>query len=238
MVKSDYRSTVKEIKLQFSKELELVKDANIALATTTAEQYDTQIKSADLKVAAYQKKLKAGAGWAGSHVEKYEKQIGTLETEKAASLAALTKASNKKLDDWLKRKNTALDVAKDDLNTAVARAETSLVKVQKSKFKNAAFWGTLFSFFVGFSVILAFVCIISVEVFRRGSGIEVEYQEMEKNPSIIEMIWLGFQNRFLGFFRRKAAGFAQIAAPRVHQSIGFNHSAGYASAQNTAYDEA
>ena len=112
------------------------------------------------------------------------------------------------------------------MDAAIAKEEKALNKIHDSKFKNATFWGNLFSFFVGFSVLLAFICIVSVEVFRRGSGIEVTYEEEEMDDSILEMIWKGFKARLDAFLRGKAERFAQVPSKvpsNPGAGIGFNY---------------
>lgn len=230
-LKRDYKDEVKLINSRFDGELKILNASQNSMSSNIAQQYDAELKELDWKVGMYDEKYKSGESWARSQREKYEKQMAKLNTEKSTALLGLSTSNSKKLDAWVEQKNSALAEAKTDLGKAIDKTESSIAKVQDTKYKHAAFWGTLFSFFVGFSVILAFACIISVEVFRRGSGIEVAYEESEKDPSILEMFFLGFSKRFSGFFRTRAERFAQITSPDLPSSIGFNHSRSYATGE-------
>ncbi|MFK7809593.1 MAG: hypothetical protein AB8F74_17445 [Saprospiraceae bacterium] len=211
-LKAEYRSSVKEIHQRLNDDLQVIKSNQTEVSTARAAQYDAQIKAAQLKAMEYDEKLAQGHSWAKSQAQKFRKKVATLESEKASSLLALQSKHSKKLDQWQSQKSKAIATEKQSLQTAVDKGETAMMTRQESKFKNANFWGGLFSFFVGFSVILAFVCIISVEVYRRGAGIEVEYQEEEQDRSILAIFWNGMTSRFDAFFRSRAERFAQIPA--------------------------
>ena len=111
------------------------------------------------------------------------------------------------------------------MKEAVAGAQEIQSKILESDRADATFWGGLFSWLVGFSVVLAFVCIISVEVYRRGSGIQVEFEEEDLEPTILELVWTGVSARWNGFFRNKAAQFAKVSTSTTtpQRSIGFDY---------------
>ncbi len=222
-IKKEYRDNIKEINTRFDNELALIKENHKETLKSTADKYDSKTKAATLKVEDYNYRYKKGESWAKSHADKHRNIASELATEKAATAAALNDVHTKKVNEWLSRKNKALDTEKTALAKNIAAAESVMGKVHQSKFKNAEFWGTLFSFFVGFSVVLAFVCIISVEVFRRGSGIQVEYQEEDKDPAILEMLWYGLMSRLDYFFRSRAERFAKVSGSTSRSSIGFNN---------------
>jgi len=215
-LKAEYRNNVQDIYTRLDADLQVIKDNQQSVIAGTTAQFDSRIKAANLKVADYDAKLNKGLKWARSQRDKYRKKVAALETEKAGAIVGLQASYSKQLDKWQSQKSKAIASEKASLNAAVAKGESALSKVQDSKFKNATFWGGLFSFFVGFSVILAFVCIISVEVYRRGAGIEVEYQEEEHDESVLAIFWNGLIGRFESFFRRRAESFAKI--PSVNRS--------------------
>jgi len=222
-LKAEHRDNLKDIYMQLDQDLAVIKENNEALLASAALQFDARIEAATIKVQSYDAKYAKGHKWAKSQGDKYRKQVNRLETEKANSIVSYQKAHTKRLDKWQKKKADAIATEKADLAKAVNKGEQHLTKVHESKFKNASFWGGLFSFFVGFSVILAFVCIISVEVYRRGSGIQVEYQEEEEDAPVWSIFWKGCQTRFENFFRRRAENFAQLPSTRVEsQRIGFD----------------
>ncbi len=223
-LKKEYRMNVKEISNRFDNDFKMIRDNYQDRLKSTAENFDAQIKAATLKEDSYNRKYKKGAKWAKSHVEKYAKAAGKLETEKTSIISGIQSDHSKKLDAWQSKKDKALKVEKDRLDKAVNKGESAMMKIHESKHKKASFWGNLFSFFVGFSVILAFICIVSVEVYRRGAGIEVTYQEEEKDRSILEIFWYGLKDRLDAFFRRKAENFAKVKhTPQGTGAIGFNY---------------
>ena len=138
-------------------------------------------------------------------------------------MASLQTKQNLRFEQWRAEKKSAMNEAKKELNLSLETAVASTQKAHEAELTDATFWGGLFSWLVGFSVILAFICIISVEVYRRGSGIEVEYDEREVDLSTPELIWMGISNRWNGFFRKRAEKFAHISTTTTPQrSIGFD----------------
>lgn len=225
-LKQEYRHEVAQLNSQFDKELQLIRGNQESLLNSKLAQFDAQINNEMLKADAYDRKYVKGEKWAQSHAEKYRKKVADLETEKATAIVALKAGFTQKLDNWQLRKNEAIAGLQTGLRTAVDKGELAMNNLHDSKFKNATFWGTLFSFFVGFSVILAFICIITTEVYRRGCGIQVEYQEEDKEASLLELFWNGLTGRFDGFFRKRAERFAQISKPATTTApIGFNYHA-------------
>ncbi len=224
-LKSEYRNNVQDIYTRLDADLQVIKDNQQSVIAGTTAQYDSRIKTANLKVGEYDGKLSRGLKWAKSQGDKYRKKVAKLETEKASAIVGLQASYSKQLDRWQSQKSKAIASEKASLKASVAKGESALSKVQDSKSKNATFWGGLFSFFVGFSVILAFVCIISVEVYRRGSGIQVEYEEEEHDESVLSIFWNGLTGRFDSFFRRRAESFAKIpsASRNLGSTIGFDY---------------
>ncbi len=223
-LKSEYRQEIAALSVQFDKELQLIRDNQKEVLSSMTEQFDARIKGETIKADSYERKYAKGEKWARSHADKSRKKVTAMETEKATAIAALKVDFTQKLENWQSRKNTASATQKADLKGEIAKGEVAMSNIHSSKFKNAKFWGALFSFFVGFSVILAFICIITTEVYRRGCGIQVEYQEEDKDASVLELFWNGLSSRFEGFFRKRAERFAQISQPaRAVNSIGFNY---------------
>lgn len=232
-LKADYRTAVKDITSQFEQELTLLKENHEAAVQSTADKYDARIKAAQLKLDNYENRSKKGLQWANSHVEKYRTKIGTLASEKTDNLASLKETHTSKVEKWQSQKRQALEKEKAILANEIAKVESISGQTRQHRSKNAAFWGTLFSSFVGFSVILAFVCIVSVEVYRRGAGIEVSYEEEDQKDSILGLFWKGLTQRIDHFFRSRAERFANVSSSRSisNRSIGFNQSNPYATAK-------
>ena len=224
-LRTNYRTDVKDISARFDSELKLIQENHKDVMASTEKKYDAQIAAAESKANQYQRKYNGGAKWAAGHVTKYEKKASQLLTAKTNAIVKLQDANTSKLNAWQKRKNKEIAEEKQTLKKSIAKAEASQTKVHQSELQDATFWGALFSWLVGFSVILAFVCIITVEVYRRGSGIQVEYEEEDKDPTILEMFWNGLTMRFDGFFRSRAERFANVssASSSSQRSIGFNY---------------
>lgn len=222
-LRADHREAVADISHRFTSDLQVIQNNHREVIASTQDQFDARIGAAALKVREYDGKYAQGFKWAKSQSDKYRKQVVELEKEKANVIVGFQAAFSEKLDRWQTAKDKAIEREKANLDQSVAKGEASLHTVRDAQHKNAAFWGNLFSFFVGFSVILAFVCIISVEVYRRGSGIEVQYQEEEKDLAIGTIFWRGLTGRLDAFFRRRAERFAQIKTlPIDSPKIGFD----------------
>ncbi len=222
-LKTEFKMNAKEINTRFEKDFSMIKENFNDRITSTNRQYDARINAAQLKVDQYNHKYNSGLKWAKSQADKYQKQISALETEKASMIASLQEKHANKLESSQAARDQAIIDERARLNTATEKSQIVLQKEHGSKSKKANFWGSLFSFFVGFSVVLAFICIVSVEVYRRGSGIEVTYEEEEKELSILEMFWNGLSARFDHFFRKRVERFAKISSPaRSGNVIGFN----------------
>ena len=222
-LRAEYKEQVKDISSRFSSDFQLIKDNHAEVINGAHAQYDARISTASLQVKEYDRKYAQGLKWAKSQGDKYRKKVAQLETEKANAIAGFQSAYSKKLDAWQSKKDRAIEAEKASLHRSVAKGELAMNAVQDSHSKNANFWGGLFSFFVGFSVILAFICIISTEVYRRGSGIEVAYREEETDLPIATIFWKGLTGRVDAFFRGKAESFARIPSPTVDSGrIGFD----------------
>lgn len=223
-IKTDYRTDVATVSTEFDKEWKMIKENHQDVVSSTAENYDAQIAALALKESSFEQKYRSGAKWARSHADKYRKQGAQILSKKTNTIAALKSDQTKKLEDWRKRKNNAIASEKSDMKSTIALATAKQDKVISSKLTTATFWGALFSWLVGFSVVLAFICIVTVEVYRRGSGIQVEYEEEDQDPSILEMFYYGLMMRWDNFFRVRAERFANFSKhDSAQRSIGFNY---------------
>lgn len=222
-LKQEFQSSASVISNRFDSDLAMIKDNYDQRLISLEKQYDARINGTQLKVDQYNRKYNSGLKWAKSHADKYRKKITGLESEKTTAINSLQEQYTKKLEKAQASRDKAIASERSRLDKSVEKEQTVLAKVHHRKSEKANFWGSLFSFFVGFSVLLAFVCIVSVEVYRRGSGIEVRYEEEEKKASIIALFWQGLSNRIESFFRKRVERFAKVATPiRANQVIGFN----------------
>lgn len=222
-LKSEFRMTRKEISKRFDSDIHLLDQQHKDHISSINDGYEARIKGLQSKVDQYHRKYNSGLKWAKSQGDKYLSKINVLEAEQTSAVAKVQAQYTKKLEQAQSSRDKAIDLERDRMDKAIQKAELTLTKVHGHKSKKANFWGSLFSFFVGFSVLLAFICIVSVEVYRRGSGIQVNYEEEEKDLSVLELFWKGLQDRFQLFFRKRAERFANITSPtRSGNVIGFN----------------
>ncbi len=223
-LKQEYRTAIKEIDLRFNRDFTLIQENFKDRLHSASANFDAKIKDANLKVDRYNRKFKSGEKWAKSQAEKHLKMASNFEMEKTKLVTGIHAEQAKKIDQWQAKKERILEAEKTKLQAEIDKNEAKISLVHSSKKSNASFWGNLFSYFVGFSVILAFICIVSVEVYRRGAGIEVSYSEEEKDRSILELFFIGIKERFNSFFRRKAEKFAKVSNHSTQNSgMGFKY---------------
>lgn len=222
-LKQDYREATKDLTKEFDQELDLLKTNHEALTKSKMEKFQSRIDEGRAKINRYERKFAAGEKWAKSQADKHRKAVNALEVKKADALIVLQEQFVKKTDAWMARRNKAKAAEKSKLEKQTLIAQQAADKTHASKSKDANFWGSLFSFLVGFSVILAFICIITVEIYRRGCGIQVAYEEESEDLSTLEIFWKGLNQRCSTFFRTKAERFARIAPDTSSRSIGFDY---------------
>lgn len=221
-IKEDYKMRMDRVDVQYNQDLKLLQDGFDRNVAGLNAQYDTQIEEANLKAEEYEQKSKKGLSWADSHARKYHEQAAALATLKASKLAKMNEAQSGKVDAWKKSRVKMVEKEQNRLDAKIAAATTVQSKKAASQLKVASFWGSLFSGVVGFTIVLAYFCIITVEVFRRGSGIEVAYEEVESIPSTLALLWSGIQTKTSNLVRRRAERFAGLTSPTMPQrAIGF-----------------
>ncbi len=210
-LKMNYRTELKSINQHFNDELQLLQSNHRDMMNRTTEQFVARIQAKEQKIAHYDRLFSSGEKWAKSQADKQRKQRNELQTEQSNTLLTMQNRHSQIQQDWQVRKNKAIETEKTSLAVAITKGEKAESLIHQSHFQKASFWGNLFSIFVGFSVILAFICIISVELFRRGSGIQVEYHEEDQDIPVWALFWQGFKARWNRFFRSRAERFAAVA---------------------------
>lgn len=193
-----------------------------AVTSAKASTYDAKINEVLSKIDEYVQRHERGERWADSHAKKWRSKRNKLETEKATSLQVLSDENTKLIQAWQTDKNNAIEAEKERHMAAMDKAETLLQDNYNKRSSTANLWGGIFSTIVGASIVLALVCIVVVEVFRRGSGIHIEYVEEEVPPSLLIMLWHGIRNRSDKLFRKRIEQFAMIQTAKKSRSIGFN----------------
>ncbi len=221
-IKEDYKMRMDRVDLQYNQDLKLLQDGFDRNVGGLNAQYDSQIQEANIKATEYEQKSKKGLSWANSHARKYHEQAAALATLKAGKLAKMNVAQSDKVEAWKKSRVNMVAKEQNRLDSKIATATTVQSRKAASQLKVASFWGSLFSGVVGFTIVLAYFCIITVEVFRRGSGIEVAYEEVESTPSTLALLWSGIQMKANNLVRSRAERFAGLTSPNLQQrAIGF-----------------
>ena len=223
--RSDLTTQLNTISSQFDKERLVLEKSFLESKDATTTLYDAKIREHQSKVSAFEAKDKKGEKWAKSHAQKWEKKVQAENTTKSKELATITANYTATLKDWQKRSNEATQAANDQHTTTIEAATKLHNENQATATSTANFWGSIFSNLVGFSIVLAFVCIVVVEVFNRGSEMEITHEVEEKQPYLIALFFAGIYKRINNLIRKPLLKFAQVAiqAPHpTHKKIGFN----------------
>ena len=217
----EYQTRIDRVDNRFAQDLQLLEDSHLRTVESLDKQYDAKANEALLKAESYEQKARKGANWASSQAKKHKAAAAALTTAKTNKLAALNEKHSQRIAVWKTSRQKAIDKEQNRLDNNIANANVVQTKKADSQLKVANFWGGLFSGLVGFTIILAFFCIITVEVFRRGSGITIEYEEIEKHPSTLELLWKGVSAKASNALRRQAEKL--VASPQgiPQRTIGF-----------------
>lgn len=220
----EYQTRLDRVDKRFAQDLKLLEDSHFRTIESLDKQYDAKANEALLKAEGYEQKARKGASWATSQAKKHKATAAALTTAKANKLAVLNEKHSKRIAIWKTSRQKAIDKEQRRLDKNIANANIVQSKKADSQLKVANFWGGLFSGLVGFTIILAFFCIITVEVFRRGSGITIEYEEVEKHPSTFALLWKGVSAKATNAIRRRAEKLVATPQSMPQRTIGFQPS--------------
>lgn len=218
---TEYQTRLDRIDNRFNQDLKLLEDSHLRTVESLDKQYNAKANEALLKAEGYEQKARKGASWANSQAKKHKATAAALTTAKANKLAALNEKHSQRISVWKTARQKAIDKEQNRLDKKISEANVVQTRKADSQLKVANFWGSLFSIMVGFTIILAFFCIITVEVFRRGSGITVEYEEVEKHPSTFALLWSGVTAKASNAFRKQAEKFVAMPQTTPQRTIGF-----------------
>jgi len=221
----EYQTRIDRVDNRFGQDLKLLEESHLRTVESLDKQYDAKAQEALLKAEGYQQKARKGASWANSQAKKHKAAAAALTTAKANKLAVLSEKHSQRIAAWKTSRQKAIDKEQRRLDKNIANANVVQSKKADSQLKVANFWGGLFSGLVGFTIILAFFCIITVEVFRRGSGITIEYEEVEKHPSTFALLWKGVSNKATNAIRRQAEKLVASPQGNPQRTIGFQPTA-------------
>lgn len=236
-----YRVLKSEINIKFDNQKKTLTDAFILNYDAKEKEYNSQIEVVNASIEVHSNNMDKGVKWAKSHFNKQTKIKNELVALKDAKLSELTTVHTKDLKTVEATRIEALNIEAAKHKEALKKAENALNQNHTSEKNQAAFWGDLFSNLVGFMIGIAFVCIVVVEIFRRGSGIEIDYQEDELPPTLFNIFLSGLNNRTFNLSynlakkwyveKREFSFFTQDIAPR---RIGFQFST---NTSNEAYND-
>ncbi len=184
-----------QINKKYDNQNKTLSDAFILNFDAKEKEYLSKIEAVNTKIDLHSENMVKRIKWAKSHFNKQMKIKDELITEKESKLSELTATHTTDLKGVEAARMLTLN--KEDMRhkEAIRKAEIALNQNHTSEKNKAAFWGNLFSNLVGFMIVVAFVCIIVVEIFRRGSGIEIDYQENELPPTLLNIFLSGLNNR-------------------------------------------
>ena len=220
----EYQRRLDRVDKRFAQDLKLLEDSHLRTVESLDKQYDAKANEALLKAGNYDQKARKGHSWASVEAKKYKATAAALTTAKADKLAKLNEKHSLRIASWKTSRQKTIDKEQLRLDKKIANANVVQTKKADSQLKVADFWGSLFSILVGFTIILAFFCIITVEVFRRGSGIVVEYEEVEKHPSTFALLWKGVSAKASNAFRKQAEKLVAMPEAMPQRTIGFQPS--------------
>lgn len=186
---------VAAINTKFDKKLTTTSNAYNANYVAKEMEFNSRIDAVDDLLKEHKRNKANSIKWAQSHINKQTKNRNDILTDKAAALAALTQINTIDVKTIENARTKELTAEKERYQTTTYEAKKIADDNHQHETDNANFWGSLFSNLVGIMIITAFVCIVIVEIFRKGSGIEVEYIENEAPPSLWSVFWQGVNNR-------------------------------------------
>jgi len=196
---------INQINKKYDNQNKTLSDAFILNSDAKGKAYNSKIEAVNNLIDEHTENKKKGVKWAQSHVNKQTKIRNQLITEKESKLSELTTNHTTDLKAVEAARLAALNKEDARHKTAVTKAEKALNDNHDSEKDKAQFWGNLFSGLVGLMIVLAFVCIIVTEIFNRGAGIEIDYQEGELPPTLFKVFLEGLNNRTFNLTYKWAA---------------------------------
>ncbi len=221
---------INQINTKYDNQNKTLSDAFILNFDAKEKEYLSRIEAINSKVTLHSENMVKGVKWAKSHFDKQTKIKNELIAEKERKLSDLTAIHTNDLKSVEAARMQALSKEDTRHKRTFEKAEKVLVQNHNAEKDKAAFWGSLFSNLVGFMIAIAFVCIIVVEIFRRGSGIEIDYQENELPPNLFNIFLAGLNNRTFNLTYKWAnkwyvekRDFDFLGTPIPVRQIGFNN---------------
>ena len=218
-----------QINTKYDNQNKTLSDAFILNSDAKEKAYNSKIDAVNNLIEEHAQNQAKGVKWAKSHFNKQTKIAKDLIIEKESKLSELTTNHTKDLKAVEAARIAALNKEDNRHKKAFEKAESDLDKNHNSEKDNAQFWGSLLSGLVGLMILVAFVCIVITEIFRRGAGIEIDYQEDELPPTLWTIFVEGLSNRTFNvsykmatkwYVERRDFDFSGTSAPT--RTIGFH----------------
>lgn len=217
-----HKEQVATITKQFDHERQTLEKSYLAAKDATTTLFDAKINEHQSKVDNFLAKDKTGERWAKSHANKWKRKVQSTKTAKTSELSRITETYTENLKEWQNRNNEAIKAVNDQHKETIQAAQLIHESNHKATTTTAIFWGGLFSTLVGSCIVLAFVCIVIVEVFNRGAGMKLQHKQVKQDPAFFYLLSTGLKNRFGGLIRAKLETFAGIQHYPKQRQIGFN----------------
>lgn len=186
---------INQINTKFDTQKKTLTDAFILNYDAKEKEYNSKTEAVNAEIELHSANMLKGVKWAKGHFNKQTKIKNELVSKKDSKLAEITANHTKDLKSVESSRIEALSKEDNRHKEALKKDETALNQNHIAEKSQAQFWGHLFSNLVGFMISIAFVCIVVVEIFRRGSGIEIDYKENELPPNIFTIFLNGLNNR-------------------------------------------
>ncbi len=195
-----YDQNTNKINTKYDKQISTLTTAYTTNYNAREKEYDSKISAVQSQIAIHANNTANGVKWAKSHQDKQTGIKNNLVIDKQTALNNLTLSHNTKISTIEANMATELTKANEIHQTAVKDAKKAFNDNHRAEKDNADFWGSLFSNIVGIMIVVALVCIVIVEVFRKGAGIAINYEESELPPSLWGVFCVGLNNRLFNVF--------------------------------------
>lgn len=183
-----------EINTRFDKQKTTKETLHLTEYLSAEQGYDGMIDEEKALIAKFIRKAAKGEKWAKSHRDKHKLKKAKIIQEKADALIVIAKNQGLKIDRIESNRSLAIQQEKNRFETEVNEAKANLAENHNTEKANAAFWGGLFANLVGILIIIAFLCIVTEEIFNKGAGIKIEYVDAETSPTPLGLMWMGICN--------------------------------------------
>lgn len=190
-----YDQNANKINSKFDKQISTLTTAYTSNFVAKESEYNSKIQAVQNKIDLHIRNIKNGVKWATSHKDKQIDIRDNIVIQRQSVLNELTTSHNSKIATIEQSRANELSEASRTHQNTINEAKKVFNDNHQADKDNAIFWGSLFSNLVGIMIVIALVCIVIVEVFRKGAQIEISYKESDLPPSLLQVSCKGLINR-------------------------------------------